>query len=285
MSEATRKILSFTVVTPCLQAQRWITPTLESVLQQTAVRAGRVRLEYLICDGGSTDGTLETVQRVCGDRAMILSRQDRGLYDGLAKGLRRATGDVVAYLNAGDVYHPAALDLVADIFESGRVRWLTGLNLWSNEQGQVIRIRLPYRYRRDHIRKGLYGRVVGQNIQQDATFWDRSLHALLDLDRLAGLRLAGDYYLWRRFAEQEELHVVDAPLSTLMVHRGQLSEAEASYHAEMDTLRAPSGLWDRLLARWDERRLKDRLGDRMARRSRGRLWRWDPERQAWGTQR
>jgi glycosyltransferase involved in cell wall biosynthesis len=283
MSEAERKILSFTVITPCFQAERHLAPTLESVLAQTAVRHGRVRLEYLICDGGSTDRTLEIVQRTCGDRALVLSRQDRGLYDAVAKGLRRATGDVIAYLNAGDVYHPAALDVVADVFETGRVRWLTGLNVWANERGQVTRIRLPYRYRRDHIRKGLYGKVVPQNIQQDATFWDRSLHRLLDLDRLASLKLAGDYYLWRRFAEEEELHVVEAPLSTLMVHAGQLSEDEATYHAEMAALRAPCGWWDVLLARWDQRRMKDKLGARMARRNPHCLWRWDPDRKAWRT--
>jgi glycosyltransferase involved in cell wall biosynthesis len=283
MSEAPRKILSFTVVTPCLQAERYIAATVESVLSQTALTSGRIRLEYLICDGGSTDRTLEIVGRLCGDRAAVLSRKDRGLYDAVAKGLRRATGDVVGYLNAGDVYHPAALDVVADIFETGRVRWLTGLNVWANERGQVTRIRLPYRYRREHIRQGLYGCQVDQNVQQDATFWDRGLHRLLDLDRLASLRLAGDYYLWRRFAEEEELHVVEAPLSTLMVHDGQLSADEGTYHAEMEPLRERYGWWDVLLARLDQRRFSDKLGARMARRNPHCLWRWDPGRKVWRT--
>lgn len=283
MSEHPRTIPSFTIVTPCFQAERFIAATVESVLGQTAVTAGRVRLEYLICDGGSSDRTLEIVHRLCGDRATVLSRKDKGLYDGVAKGLRRATGDVVAYLNAGDVYHPSALDVVADVFETGRVRWLTGLNVWGNERWQVTRIRLPYRYRREHIRKGIYGGVVPQNIQQDATFWDRGLHQLLDLDRLASLRLAGDYYLWRRFAEEADLHVVEAPLSTLMVHDGQLSEDGAGYQAEMRALREAYGWWDVLLARWDERRCRDKLGARMARRNPACLWRWDPDRKKWRT--
>lgn len=283
MSEPGRRILSFTVITPCFQAEQRIAATLESVMGQTAVRAGRVRLEYLICDGGSTDRTLELVQHICGERALVLSRKDTGLYDAVAKGLRRATGDVVAYLNAGDVYHPAALDVVADVFETGRVHWLTGHTLIASERGDVVQVKLPYRFRRQHIRQGLYGTAVRQSIQQDATFWDRSLHRLLDLDRLASLRLAGDYYLWIRFAAAEELHVVDSHLSTLLVHAGQLSENAAGYQAELATLVEPHGWRDRLLARWDERRARHASPSRLSRRDPDHLWRFDWERRVWRT--
>jgi glycosyltransferase involved in cell wall biosynthesis len=283
MSQRPRPIHSFTVVTPCFQAERHIAATVESVLGQTAVAAGRVRLEYLICDGGSTDRTLEIVHRLCGGRATVLSEEDRGLYDAVAKGLRRASGDVVAYLNAGDIYHPAALDVVADIFETGRVRWLTGHTLIASERGEVVQVRLPYRFRRDHVRKGLYGTVVRQSIQQDATFWDRSLHRLLDLDELAGLRLAGDFYLWRRFAEEEELHVVDTHLSTLLVHAGQLSEDADGYRTELRGLAEPHGWWDVLLARWDERRARHASPSRLSRRDPQHLWRFDWQRRVWRT--
>ena len=283
MSERARTIRSFTVVTPCLQAEERIAATARSVMAQTALLRGRVRVEYLVCDGGSTDRTLTVVREVCGDGAKVISREDHGLYHGLAKGLHAATGDVVCYLNAGDVYHPAAFDVVADLFETGRVRWLTGHTLIASERGEVLQVRLPYRFRRRHVRQGLYGTAVRQSIQQDATFWDRSLHRLLDLDQLAGLRLAGDYYLWIRFAGEEELHVVDTHLSTLLLHAGQLSEDAEGYRRELATLVEPSGRWDRLLARWDERRARHANPSRLSRRDPEHLWRFDWARRTWRT--
>src|SRR6202011_3513933 len=98
--------------------------------------------QYLVCDGASTDGTLDMVRRIAGDEAEIVSEPDRGMYDALAKGLRRATGDVVAYLNAGDLYAPTALDVVADVFEQNEVSWITGCQGEHNEQGQFISSRV-----------------------------------------------------------------------------------------------------------------------------------------------
>src|SRR5690349_3953356 len=97
------KISSITIVTPCRNAERYIARTVESILRQTAVQSGRVKLQYIVCDGASTDGTVEVVRKMCGSEATIISEPDRGMYDALGKGLKRATGDVVAYLNAGDI--------------------------------------------------------------------------------------------------------------------------------------------------------------------------------------
>lgn len=284
-SHAPRRISSFTVITPCYQAASAILPTVESVLGQSAVRSGRVRLQYLVCDGGSTDGTLEAVRRLCGDAATILSEPDRGMYDALAKGLRRAEGEVVSYLNAGDLYHSAALDVVADVFESGRVRWLTGLNVHANDRGQITQVWLPYRYRRSHIRRGVFGGLFGRSIQQDATFWDRSLQSRLDLDRLAGLRLAGDFYLWRCFAEVAELDVVDSHLGTFVRHPGQLSEDRAGYLAELRALAEACRPWDVALARLDRLLGRSAGHHRKARLNPRHLWRWDERAGAWRTRR
>lgn len=279
------RISSFTVVTPCYQAVSTILATAESVLKQSAVRSGRVRLQYLVCDGASTDGTVEAVRRLAGSAATVLSEPDRGMYDALAKGLQRAEGDVVSYLNAGDLYHPAALDVVADVFESGRVRWLTGLNVHANHRGQITQVWLPYRYRRAHIRRGVFGGVLGRAIQQDATFWDRELHAQLDLGVLAGLRLAGDFYLWRRFAEVAELDVVDSHLGTFLRHPGQLSEDRAGYLAELRSLAEPRRPWDVPLARLDRLLGRSAGHHRKAKLNPRHLWRWDERAGSWRTRR
>jgi glycosyltransferase involved in cell wall biosynthesis len=242
------RISSATIITPCFNAERVIRRTAESIVRQTAVRSGRIRLQYLVCDGGSTDGTLEAIREVCGDGVELTSEPDRGMYDALAKGLRRANGDVVAYLNAGDVYSPTALDVVSDVMEQTGAEWLTGLDVGYNRNGQVIHVHEPYRYRRRLIRAGYYSGRFLPFIQQESTFWKRRLLALVDLERLSSLRLAGDHYLWTRFATATELAVVQSYLGGFAREPGQLSEAREEYWREQRDLSERSTPWEGLVA-------------------------------------
>ncbi len=268
-------------MTPCRNAERLIRTTARSIVEQTAVRSGRVSLQYLVCDGASTDGTVAAVREVCGDRAEIVSEPDRSMYDALVKGLRRATGDVVAYLNAGDFYHPAAFDAVADVLDGRPVQWLTGMYYVCNERGQLTRWMLPHRFRRRLIREGVYGRFLPVFVQQEATFWRRELLAAVDLDRLATLRLAGDFYLWKCFATVSELAIIDTFLGAFVRHPGQQSEDKRPYRAEMDLFREPFRPWDLALALADAAvwlfappPLKKALNPRL-------LFRWDDRRRRW----
>jgi glycosyltransferase involved in cell wall biosynthesis len=248
------QVRSATVITPCRNAERLVRRTAESIMAQTAVRSGRIRLQYVVCDGASTDRTVDVVREVCGHAVEVVSEPDRGMYEALAKGFRRAHGDVVSYLNAGDLYAPTALDVVADVLEQHPVEWVTGLAVRHNANAQVVRVDLPYRYRRRFLEKALYGtRVLPFFVTQEATFWSRRLLSLVDLDRLASFRLAGDAYLWKRFASEAELVVVESHLGGFAEEPGQLSEDRGAYLRELDTIREPARPSDRILA------LADRL--------------------------
>jgi glycosyltransferase involved in cell wall biosynthesis len=242
-------VRSFTIVTPCRNAERLIVRTAESIVRQTAVKSERVTLQCLVCDGASTDGTVAAVRETCGAAAEVISEPDRSMYDALAKGLQRATGDVVAYLNAGDYYHTGAFDAVADILDSGEgIEWLTGMYYVCNEHAQLARNLLPHRFRRRLIRQGIYGRFLPVFVQQEATFWKRSLLETVDLEMLASFRLAGDFYLWSRFATRAELAIVDTFLGAFVRHPGQQSEDKRAYLREMDRIRERFRPWDLALA-------------------------------------
>jgi glycosyltransferase involved in cell wall biosynthesis len=249
----TNPISTATVVTPCLNAEALIERTAESVIRQSAVRSGRLQLQYLVCDGASTDRTLDIVRDVCGDRAEVVSQKDASMYEALAKGLQNATGDVVSYLNAGDVYASTALDVVADVFEQHRdVEWVTGLNVLYNEKGHVVSSRLPIRYRRRFASKGLYGSsLLPLFIQQESTFWRARLMSVVDLERLAEFRLAGDSYLWTCFAREADPVTVESYLGGWTHHRGQLSSDTEAYRRELRTLRVTPGLVDIAIALFD----------------------------------
>jgi len=92
-----------TVVTPSFQQASFIEETIQSVLAQRGVK-----IEYLVMDGGSTDGTLEILEKYR-SRLQYLSEKDQGQTDAINKGFQRAQGRILAYLNSDDTYLPGAL--------------------------------------------------------------------------------------------------------------------------------------------------------------------------------
>jgi glycosyltransferase involved in cell wall biosynthesis len=240
----------FTVVTACRNAARYIDETVESVLQQSEFRSGRSELEYLVFDGASTDGTVERLRPYESRGVEVVSEPDGGLYAALAKGLQQASGDYVAYLNAGDFYHPAGLSIAVDCFELPGVDWLTGYTVTYNERSQVTGATLPFRYNRKLIQCGAYGTLL-PFVQQESTAWRRSLHASVDFARFAALRYAGDAYLWRSFSHAAELHIVRGQIGGFRVHTGQISGDHVAYEEELRSFSRPMGLGERLQCVWE----------------------------------
>ena len=90
----------FSVITVTYNAADVLEDTIQSVITQTYHH-----VEYIIIDGGSTDGTLDIVERYRDRIALVISERDNGLYDAMNKGMARATGDYLCFLNAGDSFH------------------------------------------------------------------------------------------------------------------------------------------------------------------------------------
>ena len=230
----------FSVVTACRNSARYIEETVKSVLSQRHFLGGRCELEYLVCDGASTDGTVELLAPYRAQGVTVVSEPDTGFYAALAKGLQRVSGDYVAYLNAGDLFHAGGLAIAAECFELPGVDWLTGYAVTYNDRAQVTRCELPLRYRRNLFQCGAYGTLL-PFLQQESTVWRRSLHAAVDFDFLAKLRFAGDGYLWKCFASVAELCTVRGQIGGFRVHRGQISERLGDYLAELRSFsRAPT---------------------------------------------
>ena len=262
-------MIQFTIVTPCYNAEQHIEETIHSVFAQRALHTGRAKLEYIIVDGKSSDGTVTLIEKCATDfthgTTHILSEPDRGMYEALAKGLKLATGQVCAYLNAGDLYSPHAFDIVIDVLETHMVQWLTGLRTVHNEKGQMVSCQLPFPYRSRLFQGGLYDNITLPHLQQESTFWHSELHEFIDFNRLAEFKYAGDYYLWSCFAQHTELKIVEAHLGGFRVHAGQLSENFDAYTAELHAIGRQPDLLDRMIALSDKalshmpRRLWQRL--------------------------
>jgi glycosyltransferase involved in cell wall biosynthesis len=271
--------MRFFVVTPVLNGAGKIGRTIRSILAQTSVASGRDELRYLIMDGASTDATIEEARRAGEGRVEIRSESDTGLYDALARTLPLSDGDVTCYLGAGDVLDPAAFQIVGTIFqENPNVCWLTGRATSRNNRQEIVDSKLPHPFHRRFFECGIYGAGLPV-LQQESTFWRTDLQATVDFKQLASTRLAGDYFLWKSFAQQTDLYVVNAILGSFTQEPGQLSVSgpKGAYRAELMRLRRPPSLIENLTA-FMLRRLTRHL---VPQRSAKRLFTYDFRREKW----
>jgi glycosyltransferase involved in cell wall biosynthesis len=186
-----------------------------------------VDLEYIIRDGNSKDRTVELIRSLESPHIQLISEPDEGMYDALGKGLKSVTGDITAYLNAGDYYHKCAFDIVLDIFEQKKAKWVHGFGVHYSESSYVISMVLPFKFRRRFFRNGMHGLFLSY-VQQESTFWATELLQTVDYDKLKSFKNAGDFYLWHQFATVADLYIVGAYLGGFKFHADSLTAQGAA---------------------------------------------------------
>src|ERR1700722_5120909 len=193
-----------------------VTATLASLLSQKDVD-----LECVVVDGGSTDGTLAALEPYKG-RIRLLSEPDLGIYDAMNKGLRRAHGRVVGFLNAGDVLlGDRSLAAVAEAFDSDRSlgACFAGLEI-ADSQGSVKRWWPASPYRAGAFARGW--------MPSHPTFYALG-RALLELGGFdTRYRIAADYDLMLRAMEHVHLRSKALPLTLVRMRSGGASQASLS---------------------------------------------------------
>jgi glycosyltransferase involved in cell wall biosynthesis len=204
--------VKFSIVTPSFNQAEFIERTIHSVLDQQ----GDFELEYLVVDGGSTDGTQEILERYRGRLAWI-SESDAGQVAAIDKGFARTTGEVVAWLNSDDVYLPGALEAVGRALREPGARWCFGQCRVADEQDREIR-RAISRYKNWLLRRYSLRRLLTKNfIPQPATFFRREL-----LEQTGPLdpayHYAMDYDLWLRFARVADPVFIPRDLAAFRWH-------------------------------------------------------------------
>lgn len=210
------------IVTPSFNQGIFIEDTIKSVLEQ-----GYPDLEYVIIDGKSTDGSIDIIRKYEQQLAYWVSEPDNGQYDAINKGFNKTNGEIMAWLNSDDKYTPWAFSIVAEIFTSfPQVEWLTtscGL-IW-DQLGRTVGFTHSGGFNRHAFFKG--SNLPGRNrhatgwIQQESTFWRRSLWDQTGGQIDASLKMAGDFQLWANFFHHADLYTVSTPLGGFRMHGNQ----------------------------------------------------------------
>ena len=182
------------IITPSLSCADLIEETIRSVLLQ-----GYPDLEYIIIDGGSTDGTLDVIERYHAWLACAISEPDKGQSDAINKGLRRATGEVLAYVDTDGVYARGALQAVGAAFAVPAVKWFSGPGrLIGPNVGWGPTVGWGYTWPEKPWRER-WQWAAGNRLCQSPTFWRREVtEAIGEFD--TGLQVSMDQDYWLRMA-------------------------------------------------------------------------------------
>jgi glycosyltransferase involved in cell wall biosynthesis len=204
-----------TLITPAFNSVQYIEQTIQSVISQQYPN-----LEYFIEDGGSTDGSLEIIRKYETHLSGWTSEPDKGMYDALNRGFTRSSGEIMGWISATDMLHTRSLYVVGSVFRAlPRVEWITGRPTGFSEDGMPVGVsRSLKRWSRSRFLAG-----CNRYIQQESTFWRRSLWekagGYLDATRRDG----SDFDLWVRFFRHARLYTVDALIGGFRVHSDSLS--------------------------------------------------------------
>ncbi len=182
------------IITPSFNQAHFLERTLLSVLNQNYPN-----LEYIVIDGGSTDGSVEIIRKYENRLAYWVSEKDRGQSHALNKGFARATGDIIGWLNSDDLYCNGALSYVAEACLAcpEDEAWYGGIYIADSED-RILNALWPL------DPDPAYTVLVGLDIHQQALFWrrelmqrvgvtDEALHFAMDWDFIIRLLLAGRF--------------------------------------------------------------------------------------------
>lgn len=204
------------IITPSFNQARYLEQTIQSVLGQDYPH-----IEYIVVDGASTDGSVVVIKKYADKLAWWVSEKDSGQAEAINKGLARAKGEIVAWLNSDDYYLPSAVSAAMEVFEGNPdVVLVYGNMLAVDERGNAFN---SLTYKQLSLQELLCFQIIGQpavffrrEALEKAGMLDPTFHFLLD------------HHLWIRIAQHGKILHVNQTWAAARYHAEAKNRAKAA---------------------------------------------------------
>jgi glycosyltransferase involved in cell wall biosynthesis len=214
------------IITPVFNGEEYIESTIQSVISQTYND-----IEYIIVDGGSTDRTKEIIEKYRSKVSKIIYQNDNTMYEAIETGFKLATGEYYYWINSDDfLIDDNSVKRLMKIVNKKNYDWVT-CNIAISKFNNKPKIYFPLIYPRWIIKKGWANNCFWGFIQQENTIFSKNLY-----QNAKGIdpkfKMAGDYDLWKRFAQFKRLIPLNINFACFRKHNNQLQTMK-KYYEEM----------------------------------------------------
>lgn len=211
-----------TIVTPVLNGNTYLEKTIQSVLGQTYDN-----IEYIIIDGGSTDGSLDIIHKYDNRIDYWLSAADSKMYDAINKGIKLSSGNILAYLNSDDLYYVDTVKKAVTYFQSHPDTELIYGNCdFIGPKGEFI-----YTYRYPKFRWKSFVLRNTSSMPQPTTFWRKTIHNKIGLFD-ATLTMCGDFDFYAKAGKSCRIDHTGMNLAKYRLHPGSLTLTQGHRNKE-----------------------------------------------------
>lgn len=195
-----------TILTPSFNQAEFLENTIRSVLEQ-----GYPNLEYMIIDGGSTDGSIDIIRKYEKRLTWWVSEPDFGQSEAINKGLQRANGEIVAWLNSDDLHMPGTISFIVNAFkETPEMGMIYGDVLSIDSSGHVFNVMRYGHWGLDDLMTfsiiGQAGAFIRRSVLDQSGMLDASFHYMMD------------HHLWLRIAEVSPIRYLPKVVAAARFH-------------------------------------------------------------------
>lgn len=223
------------IITPSYNQARYLEETIVSVLSQNYPN-----LEYIIIDGGSTDGSVEIIKKYESHLKYWVSEKDKGQSHAINKGFNKANGDILAWINSDDYYLPDAFNTMATAsIKFPNSLWFYAGTYWlsNNNQSYVGGIEDPE----------IASWYLKCLVSQPGVFWRRKIWDQVGSLVDENMHFSFDYDLWLKFAAFQPIpQIITEPIAVFRLHEeSKTTNYSSSFKTENDVIRSRHKLlWD-----------------------------------------
>ena len=221
----------FSIVTPVSNGEKYLEKTITSILNQSIND-----YEYIIVDNKSNDNSRKIIEKyISSGITQFISEKDNGMYDALNKGFSRSSGKFFFWLNSDDyLKNNYVLENIKKfLIKNQNINWINCKTSFKYEKFKISVSFFPYIYPRKIIKKGLAHNCGWGFIQQESTMFTSDL-----FNKVGGFdekyKMAGDFYLWKKFSESSKLHPLNLPLGVQRKWEGQMQKNLKFYYEELN---------------------------------------------------